>query len=328
MRFPPVFVKTDGIVHALYDLDVLKTAFELHPIPKEVISLKRSSSILKSALFSARIEGNMMTLEEAKVVQDGMLEEDEQKREVFNLVKLYENIDTFVSRPISKEMVKEIHALALDGISHRAGFYRVEESAIWNQAGIAVYIAPSPQNIFSLLDELVAWIKISKEHPAVIAAVSHIWFEKIHPFDDGNGRVGRLLSAILLSKGGFGFGGMVPVEEYLEKFREDYYRELGKDTQDITSFVEFFINGLVAQVRTSLAESENIQVSDTSSLLPRRAEIVAIIRDHKSVSFDFLIRRFRSVPVRTLHYDLSQLIKAGYIRKRGATRGAMYEPVA
>ena len=327
MKFPPIITKTDLISRVLYDLDVLKAAYELHPIAKEVITLKRSSSILKSALFSARIEGNPLILEEVTTSRYE-LSEDVNKREVFNLVKLYENIETFTSRSISKEILKEIHLLTLDGISHKAGFYRVEEVAIWNQAGIAVYIAPSPQNIFSLLDELVAWITISKEHPAIIAAVSHIWFEKIHPFDDGNGRVGRFLSAILLSKGGFGFGGMVPVEEYFEKFREDYYRELGKDKQNVTSFVEFFIAGLVSQVRTSLEESKDVQVSDTSSLLPRRAEIVAIIRDHRSISFDFLVRRFRSIPTRTLHNDLSQLIKAGFIRKRGTTRGAIYEPKA
>ncbi len=315
MRFPPIFSKTDTINRVLYDLDVIKAAFELHPIAKEIISLKRSSSILKSALFSARIEGNPLTLEEVTTNKEE-LSEDVSKREVFNLVTLYEHIDTFVLRSISKELLKEIHAQALDGISHRAGFYRVEESAIWNQAGIAVYIAPSPQKIFPLLDELIAWIENVTEHPAIIAAVAHIWFEKIHPFDDGNGRVGRFLSAILLSKGGYGFGGMVPIEEYLEKFLEDYYRELGKDIQDVTSFIEFFITGLVSQVRTSLEESEKVQISDTLSLLPRRAELVAIIRDHRSISFDFLIRRFRSVPKRTLHYDLSQLIKAGYIRKR------------
>jgi len=327
MRFPPVFTKTDSISRTLYNLDVLKSAFELHPIAKEVISLKRSSSILKSALFSARIEGNPLTLEEVTTKKDE-LSEDISKREVFNLASLYEQIDTFVSRSVSKELLKEIHAQALDGISHRAGYYRVEESAIWNQAGIAVYIAPPPQKIFLLLDELVAWIENVKEHPAIVAAVAHIWFEKIHPFDDGNGRVGRFFSAILLSKGGYGFGGMVPVEEYLEKFREDYYRELGKDIQDITSFVEFFITGLISQIRTSLEESEKVQVSDTLSLLPRRAELVAIIRDHKSISFDFLVRRFRSIPTRTLHYDISQLIKSGYIRKRGTTRGAIYEPKA
>ncbi|MFH0749435.1 MAG: Fic family protein [Candidatus Gottesmanbacteria bacterium] len=325
MKFPPIFEKTESLLKTIYDLDVLKAAFELHPIAKEVVVLKRDKSILKSALFSARIEGNPLTFEE--ITMDGHeLSGDPSKREVFNLVTLYEHIDSFTSKSSSKELIKDIHEQALHGISTSNGLFRIEDSAIWNQAGVAVYITPAPQQIFPLLDELFSWIKDSKEHPAIVASLAHIWFEKIHPFDDGNGRVGRFLSTVLLSKGGFGFGGLVPIEEYLEKFRDDYYFELGKDKQDVTSFIEFFIRGLVSQIQTSLKESETIDASDTVSLSPRRAELVAIIRDHKSISFDALARRFRSVPSRSLHNDLSQLIKTGYIRKRGATRGVLYEP--
>lgn len=326
MKFPPVFVKTDALLQALYNLDVLKAAFELHPIAKEIVVLKRSKSILKSALFSARIEGNPLTYEDV-TMDNHEAAEDISKKEVCNLITLYEHIDAFAAQTPSKELIKDMHEQALHGISPGSGFFRTEDSAIWNQSGVAVYITPAPQQIFSLLDELFLWIKESQEHPAVVAAVAHIWFEKIHPFDDGNGRVGRFVSAVLLSKGGFGFGGLVPIEEYLEKFREEYYFELGKDKQDVTAFIEFFIRGLISQIQTSLKESETIEMSDTVSLSPRRAELVAIIRDHKSISFDALARRFRSVPSRSLHNDLAQLMKAGYIRKRGTTRGALYEPV-
>lgn len=59
-------------------------------------------------------------------------------------------------------------------------------------------------------------------------------------------------------------------------------------------------------------------------LLPRRGEIMRLIEDHKFVTFDFLSRRFRGVPVRTLHFDLQQLVKAGLVQKVGSTRGASY----
>jgi len=325
MKFPPTFEKTELLSTTLYDLDILKAAFELHPIAKEIIVLKRDKSILKSALFSARIEGNPLTLQEI-TTDKTELSEDTSKKEIYNLVTLYEHIDVFASKLPSKELIKDIHEQALRGVSANNGYFRTENSAIWNQSGVAVYITPSPQQIFPLLDELFLWIRESTEHPAVVAAVAHIWFEKIHPFDDGNGRVGRFLSALLLVKGGFGFGGLVPMEEYFEKFRDDYYYELGKDKQDVTSFIEFFIRGLVSQIKTSLKESEQIEMSDTMSLSPRRAELVAIIRDHKSISFDALMRRFRNVPSRSLHNDVAQLLKKKYIRKRGTTRGVLYEP--
>lgn len=60
------------------------------------------------------------------------------------------------------------------------------------------------------------------------------------------------------------------------------------------------------------------------NLLPRRAEIIAIIRDHQMVSFNFLSRRFPGIPTSTLHYDLKQLVKGGFINKLGSTNGALY----
>ena len=64
----------------------------------------------------------------------------------------------------------------------------------------------------------------------------------------------------------------------------------------------------------------------SSNLLPRRSELLEIIKDHHIVTFDFLSRRFRAVPTRTLHFDLSQMAKQGYIKKLGNTRGAVYVP--
>lgn len=89
------------------------------------------------------------------------------------------------------------------------------------------------------------------------------------------------------------------------------------------------------EIKIAILRRESILKSAVSSvritpsvqffnLLPRRAEIVEVIRDHKMVSFDFIARRFRRVPTRTLHYDLAQLIRAGYVKRLGATRGAQY----
>lgn len=327
MKFPPVYIQTEHIKKLLYDLDVLKAAYELHPVANEIVSIKRNASILKSALFSARIEGNPMTIDEARLMDLQEPTTVVHKREIMNLAALYEDVAARSRQTMTVDFLKELHARVLDGIFSRAGRLRLEESAIWNQAGVAVYLTPSPQKILGLLEDLLQWISASTNHPCIVAAVAHIWFEKIHPFDDGNGRVGRFLSACILYAGGFGFGGMVPIEEYLEAHRDEYYRGLARDMQDVTPFVEFFLEGITEQVRISLKETENVIETDTMNLLPRRAEIVAIIRDHKSVSFDFLVRRFRSIPSRTLHNDVAQIIKAGYIRKRGATRGARYEPV-
>lgn len=323
MKFPPVFTYTPAIKQLLYDLDVLKAGYELHPVPPEQAVNLRRASLLKSSLFSARIEGNPLELDDIDDIRPD--NQNTHTLEVSNLVSAYEQLSGIVAQDITLDTLKTLHAVVLRDISAAAGHLRMEESAIYNQAGVAVYLTPAPQNIRTLLTALCAYVNTAKDAPGVAAGLAHIWFEKIHPFLDGNGRVGRLLSAYILKKGGYDFSGLVPFEQYLDEHRDDYYHFLGRDTQDVTEFVVFYLTALFSQAKISLkAAYESGRPDKYAQLLPRRAEIMRMIEDHKIVTFDFLARRFRAVPVRTLHNDLAQLTKAGLVQKMGSTRGVSY----
>ncbi len=323
MKFPPIFSLTPAIKQLLYELDVLKAGYELHPIPVEQITNLRRASLLKSSLYSAKIEGNPLELSDV----DDMRRNNQNSHviEVSNLVSTYEQLSEIVGIEVTIDVLKKLHSMTLRDISSEAGHVRQEESAIYNQAGIAVYLTPAPQNIRALLDTLCSYINTTRDASPIAAGVSHIWFEKIHPFLDGNGRVGRLLSAYILKKGGYDFSGLVSNEQYLDEHRDDYYYFLSKDRQDVTEFVEFYLTALLSQAKVSLkAVNEAPKPDKYAHLLPRRAEIMHLIEDHKVVTFDFLSRRFRAVPVRTLHNDLSQLVKGGQVQKMGSTRGVSY----
>jgi len=115
------------------------------------------------------------------------------------------------------------------------------------------------------------------------------------------------------------------LEEYLEKNRESYYELLAINKKDITAFVEFFLEAVAEQAEktiTGLKDIDQERVED--SLLPRRREILEIIKDHEIVSFDFIKRRFSKVAQSTLHYDLRKLIQGGFVKKLGSTRGVRY----
>jgi Fic family protein len=316
MKFPPVFTYTPSIKQLLYDLDVLKAGYELRPVPAAQVIALRRASLLKSSLYSARIEGN-----KSKDVDLG-------DRDIANLVRAYEDLSDLMSDEVTVDRIKTLHATVMDRISPEAGHLRTEDSAIFNMAGIAVYLTPAPQDVRILLDELCVYVNETRDASPVAAGRVHIWFEKIHPFLDGNGRAGRLLSAYILHKGGYDFSGLVPFEQYLDEHRDDYYHFLGIDRQDVTEFVEFYLTALLSQAKISLKTAYEFDESgkpDTYvQLLPRRAEIMRLIEDHKTVTFDFLSRRFRAVAVRTLHNDLMQLTKAGLVQKVGSTRGVSY----
>lgn len=208
-------------------------------------------------------------------------------------------------------------------LSFDAGHFRHEPWAVFNQAGVAVYIAPSPAELKNLMDEYIKIINTSRFSTPVTVAIGQFLFEKIHPFADGNGRVGRLLSAYLLRAGKYGMKGLISLEEFIDGHREQYYEAL-EPTSNVAPFVEFFLNGFIVQSEIALKKFQQAEFLPTDSLLPRRREILEILKDHPLCSFDFISRRFPNVNPKTLHYDLLKLQEGGYIKKIGKTRGSVY----
>jgi Fic family protein len=176
------------------------------------------------------------------------------------------------------------------------------------------------------MNEYVEYLHDLSEHPCIVSAISQFIFEKIHPFADGNGRVGRLVSAYVLKQNNYYLRGMIPFEEYTDNHRQAYYYAL-EPSSDMTEFIEYFLNSLVVTSKSILEQLKNHPI--ISSTLPfRRQEIFDIISDHPNCSFDFLQRRFTQVNPKTLHYDLKKLLDLSLIVKVGTTRGALYRKAA
>lgn len=307
-------------------LEALKIVFgQIKALPHIEENLRRES-LLKSALFSARIEGNPLDFEKAKIISESEKTDDVAKREVFNLLRAYRYIyGQSSSKRLTLKLIRNLHRLTMKNISSGAGKWRTEPWAIFNQAGIAIYLAPAPFRLPKLMEEFVQLSLSLKNEVPVKAAILQFLFEKIHPFADGNGRVGRLISAQAMNRGGYGFRGLVSIEEIIDKNRNDYYRAL-EPTGEATLLVEFFLESFVEQAGLIIGKlSEKKEELPEDSLLPRRREILEIIRDHPYCSFDFISRRFAAINPKTLHYDLSQLQNKGFIIKAGRTKGASYK---
>lgn len=324
MLVPPTYILTATITEHLQTIEASKQIIDTFPLPHEVETNIRRQSILKSSLFSARIEGNPLTLEDVSSKPSA----DQRKREVMNILKGLTLVHQRGARDITLSFLLQLHTLVMQGLG-QGGKLRSEVSAIFNAAGIAVYLPPPPRQIPHLMERLLQYSNSEKEQFIPIRAVlSHYTFEKIHPFLDGNGRVGRLLLQAVLEKGGYGMKGLLTVEEYLDQHRIEYYRALEETQRDVTGYVEFM---LAAIADTSRKAKELVVAKQETSiedyLLPRRAEILHIIKDHRLVAFNQIRRRFMAVNERTLRYDLKRLQDQGLIRKRGITKGVCYEPV-
>jgi Fic family protein len=189
-----------------------------------------------------------------------------------------------------------------------------------------VYIPPSPLSISKFLDELLLYINGSKERfPLVKAFIAHLVFEKIHPFLDGNGRVGRLLISLILKAKGWDFTFTIPFEENLDENKSDYYFHLDEGLKNTNGYLSFMLNVFLNEIEKVKEQIEkNSSKKEQLFLPPRQEEILNIVKEHSIISFDMIRRRFLKVPERTLRYDLKKLLDKGIIEKTGETKGRYY----
>ena len=302
---------TPRVNQLLIELEAIKLVFNAYPTqPHLELNLHRQS-LLRSAVFSARVEGFSDTVSSPKKTSQ-------------NLLSAYHHLYSVKApQKLSLSLIRRLHRIVLRR-NATAGNWRSQPWAIFNQSGAVVYLAPPAPEIPLLMDEYIEYLAPLTDHSAVTAALAQFIFEKIHPFADGNGRVGRLISSFLLEKSGYGFRGLAPFEEYIAEHRSHYYAHLEPAT-DCTGFIEFFLEALVFQLKKDLGKlNQNRQEQPEDALLLRRREILDIIRDHPHCTFDFLRRRFSAVNVKTLHYDLARLREKGFVTKHGETRGVVY----
>ncbi|OGV96639.1 hypothetical protein A2W24_01605 [Microgenomates group bacterium RBG_16_45_19] len=309
---------TASILEMIQHLIIIREAIGLAAPAEARVTEIRRRSLLKSALYSAKIEGNPLT--ETSVLTD----KSKHKLEVQQLLAAYE-WGFKQTRPLTVGMIKELHRISMANLDETPGKFRQAQTAIFNQAGVAVYLPPPAMEIKTRMDELVKWLDKAGDPVPIKAVVSHFWFEKIHPFSDGNGRVGRVMVTYILHLGNLGFGGMLNFEEVLADRREEYYALLNEKGKEITLFIKFMLESLVKAADKLMVELKiKGKRGPDATLLPRQREIYWLIKDHEEVSFDFVKRRFLAVPSSTIHYDLGQLIKKGLVDKMGQTRGVRY----
>ncbi len=325
MLIPPNYILTAKISQLLSSIEASKEVINSIEIPKELETNIRRKSTLKSSLFSARIEGNTLTLDELPKAPS----KSQKLKEVFNILKALNWVYERRSKDLKLQDILRLHQMVMVGLVQKqdVGKFRTEVGAIFNSAGIAIYLPPRPTQILPLIKRLINFSNAEKEQFVPIkASLIHYTFEKIHPFLDGNGRVGRLLLQAILQKEGYGMKGILPLEEYLDNHRSEYYSVLESSEKDVTNYVEFILESIAEtakEIKLQFLKKDEVKVEDL--LLPRRAEILNIIKEHGILNFDTIRRRFLLVNERTLRYDLKKLADANLIKKRGTTKGVYYE---
>jgi Fic family protein len=243
----------DGILNGIINPEVL-----LSPL------------MTQEAVLSSRIEGTQATLEEVlefEVSEEAQPERAEDFWEVLNYRSAMRHaIESLKKRPICLNLMREAHEILLSGVRGRdkaRGEFRREQNYIAKPGapiGQAIYVPPAPLSLEGHLRNLEAYIHHEEEDRLVQLAIVHGQFELIHPFLDGNGRLGRMLLPLFMFEKGLLSSPMFYLSEYLEAHRDEYYHRLGavSNARDWEGWIEFFLTAIIEQAKVNTRKARRI----------------------------------------------------------------------
>ena len=236
----PPFAMTDEITNLVIEIAELTGAMTVSEQLSKNPRLRRDNRI-KSIHSSLAIEQNTLTVEQVSDLIAGkrVLGPPQDIREVKNAYEAYEVLARLNLYSV-KDLLKE-HKIMMEGLVKETGVFRSKGVGVY--AGDQLIHAGTPANyVPDLIGQLFDWLKKSKLHPLVKGCIFHYEFEFIHPFADGNGRIGRLWHTLILSKWQEFFL-WIPIETIIHERQEDYYKALNASNTDgeSTIFVQFML---------------------------------------------------------------------------------------
>jgi Fic family protein len=267
----PRYTLTPAVARHLMEIEGARAVVEQVHLPLAVQSEMRNRARIRATHYSTRIEGNRLTLAEAEQVVGGrrvpLHGRERDAGEVRSYWKALLRVEEWAARgtELTEELIRRIYAL-VEGKARPSSYREGQNMIRDSETGGLVYLPPEARDVPALMEGLVTWIRqveVERLPPPLIAALAHYQFVTIHPYYDGNGRTARLLATFLLQRDGYGLNGFLSLEEEHARDLAAYYRSLavhphhnyyeGRDTADLTSWVEYFLT-VLATAFTSAKE--------------------------------------------------------------------------
>ena len=224
-------------------------------------TLRRTNRI-QTIYSSLAIEQNTLDIEQVTAVLSGkrVIAPPKDIAEVQNAYEIYDNMDKL--NPYSIDDILKAHSVMERGLLNEAGEFRSRPVGVADSEGNILHFGTLPQYVPKLIQELLEWTEKSEIHLLIKSCVFHYEFELIHPFVDGNGRMGRLWHTLLLSKWNPIFA-WLPIESIIHDNQSEYYNaiNISNNNGNSTVFIEF----MLSVIKQALQESINDKPKNTSS---------------------------------------------------------------
>ena len=287
MSYQPPFQLTHTMMRHVARIGELIGMWKAANQNRLVPELRRGNRI-KTIQASLAVEQNTLTLEQVTAVIEGktVLGLPKEIQEVRNAFAAYEAMEQW--HPHQLDDLLAAHALLLHGLIDDAGHWRSKGAGIYRGEQL-VHMAPPASQIPRLMIDLFDWLANTDAHPLIASAAFHYEFEFIHPFGDGNGRIGRLWQTLILSHWQPMLA-FLPVETVIKHRQQTYYQLLTESDQksDCSAFIEF----LLQAIEDSLQEAINTQPDTEKMRVQTRAQtrvqtpelILNLLSEHPQMS--------------------------------------------
>lgn len=229
----------------------------------------RRSNRIRTIHGSLAIEQNTLSLEQVTAVLNGkhVLAPPKDIAEVKNAYEIYERLDEL--DPYSVDDLLTAHGIMTRGLVEESGMFRTRPVGVVDSEGHVLHFGTLPQYVPDLVMELLDWVKTSEVHMLIRSCVFHYELELIHPFADGNGRVGRLWHTLLLSKWNPAFA-WLPLESLIHNRQQEYYTAINASNGagESTVFIEFMLSAIKASLINVISASDEMGkgMSDKATL--------------------------------------------------------------
>lgn len=283
----------------------------------------RLGNRIRTIQASLAIELNTLSLEQVTAVLAGkaVLGLSREIQEVKNAFAAYEMLPDW--RPDRLDDLLAAHGLLLQGLADDAGRFRAGGVGIYLGRQL-VHMAPPASQLPRLMNDLLDWLAHSDAHPLIASTALHYELEFIHPFNDGNGRIGRLWQSLILSRWQ-PILAYLPVETVIKSRQDDYYRVLGEADQatDCSGFILFMLDAIAEALQQAIGSETRVKApAETRVKTPEH--ILNLLREQPALTLaEVAVRLDKSTSA--IERAVRKLREQGRLRYVGPQKGGHWE---
>lgn len=323
--YTPPFEITSRIIELISNISEKIGEINYLQDSKQNVRLRKENRI-KTIHSSLAIENNSLSLEQITAIIDGkhVLGNPNEITEVKNSIQAYDLLLSL--NPYNEKDLLKAHQLMMQNLVDRNGKYRTDGVGIFDGERV-VHLAPPADRIPELMADLFEWLKTSDVHPLIKSCVFHYEFEFIHPFQDGNGRMGRLWQTVILKDWKEIFA-WLPVETLIKENQKEYYNVLGTSDSEAnsTKFIEFMLSLILNTIEEIIESEKKVTQKVTVKVTANQKKILDAIKKNPYITQEEL-SEIVGIARKNIIENMKKLQANELIKRIGADKNGYWQVV-